>query len=394
MTYRFHLIALFALGITLPLPHRAAIYYVNPAKGSDANDGTEAAPFRTAAAGIKAAKPGDTVVIQKVGYPIRESISIQSKSGIQDHPITIDGQGNLFTGSDPIKPEEWTEIKPGVYCNEHMMRNLKPGDKNNSFLVNRFFIVLDGVQNRMGHSSKGHHPPFVSPDQLKPGEWTYEDAKTAFYIAIDPAKKLADYHIEIPIRMMGVTITGSCSHLVVRNINTTHFLNNGFSVQDHTEDILLQNISTTECGADGLSQRENSVLAVLGFVSRHNSMGMTLAKNSIAVCDEVVLEDNFGGNLTIMGGTHTFSNSTISAKAPVDGDNGIYFENLPSPGNEQTMKVKFITCQIPFPSKPNPSVQPPFLVVGPGDVEFTANTIMNGEVVRKNSQSPPSGPGL
>ena len=193
---------------------------------------------------------------------------------------------------------------------------------------------------------------------------------------------------------MGVTITGSCSHLVVRNINTTHFLNNGFSVQDHTEDILLQNISTTECGADGLSQRENSVLAVLGFVSRHNSMGMTLAKNSIAVCDEVVLEDNFGGNLTIMGGTHTFSNSTISAKAPVDGDNGIYFENLPSPGNEQTMKVKFITCQIPFPSKPNPSVQPPFLVVGPGDVEFTANTIMNGEVVRKNSQSPPSGPGL
>lgn len=104
------------------------------------------------------------------------------------------------------------------------MHNLKPGDKHADARIQHFSIISNGVQNRMGHSARGQHPPLVSPDQLKPGDWTYEDTKTAYYIAIDPAKKLADCHIEIPTRPIGVNVSVSCAHLVLRNIKITLFI--------------------------------------------------------------------------------------------------------------------------------------------------------------------------
>jgi hypothetical protein len=393
MKYPSILLALAALAAASPLP--AATFFVDLAKGADANPGSPEAPFKTTAKGLKAAQPGDTVVIAKVDFPIHEMLSIHNKSGEPGRPITVDGQDNVFTGCDPVKPEDWTPVRPGVFRNDHLIRGLKAGSKSNDSITRRFFMMWNGVQNRMGRSSKGHQTPLVPLDQLKPGEWTYVDAETAFYIAIDPAKTLADYHIEPAVRLNGVSVSGTCEHWVLRNINTTHVINDGFNIHGHSEDFVFENITSTECGDDGISEHEHCEITIHGFVSRRNSTGMAHGDNTVSTSDHLLLEDNYGCNLLLMGGTHTITNSTISAKAPVGGNDGIHLMNVPSPGSDHPLTVKFTGCEIPFPTGPNPSGKPPFLIDSGVQAEISSDTKLGGEVVRLPAKSPASAaPGI
>jgi len=374
------LLALLVLGVSASL--HAETYYVDLTRGSDAHPGTQESSFKTTAKAIKTAQPGDTVVIAKVDFPIHEMLTIQNKSGVPGLPITIDGQGNLFTGCDPIKPEDWLEVRPGVYRNDHLVPGLKVGSKGNAATSQRYFMVWDGAQNRMGRSSKGSQTPFVALDQLKPGEWTYVESEIAFYIAIDPAKKLADYKIEAPIRQNGVSISGTCTHWVLRNINTTHVINDGFNIHGHTEDFVFENITSTECGDDGLSAHERCEVTVHGFVSRRNSTGIAHGDAVSSTNDHLVLEDNYGCNLLLMNGTHVFTNSTVSAIAPAGGRYGIHLMNLPVAGSDVTTNVKFVDCQIPFPPNPDPNGKPPFMVDDGAKVEFSGSTKLDGDITR------------
>jgi hypothetical protein len=378
------LIALLAWGVSAPL--FAATLYVDLPKGDDANPGTQDAPLKTTAQAIRNAGPGDTIVILKVDFPIREMITIKDKSGEPGKPITLDGQGNLFTGSDPLNPEDWSEVKPGVYRNDHLLRDLKVGSKANAATIQRYFMMWNGQQNRMGRSSKGYLTPLVALDQLKPGEWTYVDDETAFYIAIDPAKKLADYQIEPPIRQNGVSIIGTCEHWVLRNINTTHVINDGFNMHGHVEDFVFENITSTECGDDGISAHENSEIVIHGFVSRRNSTGMAHGNTVTSTSDHIVLEDNYGFNLLLGNGTHTFTHSTISAKAPEGGRGGICLMHEPSQGSDRTLVVKFVDCQIPFPDESNPPRKPPFLVYDGVKLEISSDTQLGGTITQEHTK--------
>ncbi len=357
-------------------------FYVDVAKGRDSNPGTVEAPFLTPSKGIKTAQAGDTVFIVKADAPIHQMLSIQNKSGEPDKPITLDGQGNTFTGCDPIKPENWPEVKPGLYRNDHLMRGLVAGNRNNDATTRRFYMLWDGRQNRMGRSSKGHQEPLLSPDQLTPGQWTYNDAETAFYFAIDPKKKLADYLIETPVRENGVTIRGTCEHWIVRNVNVTHVWNDGFNIHDQTRDFTFENITAIECGDDGLSEHEACEITVNGFTSKRNSTGMAHSARTVTINSHVTLEDNYGYNLLLGGGTHSFTDSTISAIAPEGGNSGILLRNLPASKEVQPLSVKLVDCQVTFPTSPNPDRKEPFIVDASVQLEVSPGCKIGGEISR------------
>ena len=359
----------------------AETYYVDVTNGTDAHPGTKELAFKTTAKAIKAAQPGDTIVILKVEFPIQETISIRNKSGEPGRPMTIDGNDNLFTGSDPLKPEDWTKVQPGVFRNNHLVKGLTPGNTANASTLQSYFMLWNGVQNRMGRSSKGFQTPLPTLDQLNEGQWTYVDAETAFYIAIDPGKNLEDYKIENPVRMNVVEISGTCSHWIIRNINTTHAINDGFNMHGHMEDFVFENITSTECGDDGISAHENSEITIRGFVSRRNSTGICHAGTVTSVNEGVVLEDNYGGNLLLGNGTHTFKNSTVSAKAPADGKDGIRLFNEPQPGSDRVLTVDFIDCKIPFPQEgTNANGRPAFRVGENVKLQLSGNTKPEGPI--------------
>src|ERR1700677_4300530 len=97
--YSFSLViaALFALGAGVRCAN-AASYYVDP-NGSDANGGSQAAPFQTIAYAATIASAGDTVYVDDGTYP--ETITLPN-SGTSGAPITfeaVNAQGAKIDGT-------------------------------------------------------------------------------------------------------------------------------------------------------------------------------------------------------------------------------------------------------------------------------------------------------
>jgi hypothetical protein len=377
----------------------AATYYVDAAKGDDKNQGDADAPFKTTKPAIKKAQPGDLIRMAHVDFPIHEAIEIINRSGAEGNPITLDANGNLFTGADPIKPEDWTEIKPGLFRNEHLLPWLKKPamvdgkltpDGSTAATLQRYFLVWNSEMNRMGRSSKGdRRTPLPAPDALQPGQWTYVADETAFYIAVTPGTKLSDYRIDAPTRMNGVSVGGTCAHWIIRNVNTTHVINDGFNIQGHTHDFTYENITSTECGDDGFSQHagpnEESECVIRNFVSRLNSTG--IANLGSGTYESVVLEDNYGENLLLMGaGVHDFHHCVISAQAPAGGWGGIALDGTAPAGKMAAgaPTARFTDCKIPWPTTPNPSGRPAITLSNPDcHVEILGTTKLDGAINQK-----------
>ena len=213
--------------------------HVNPTTGKDANDG-RSAPVKTIAYAIKLAQPGDTIHLAPAHY--RESAVFANKLGEPARPITLDGHGAVLDGAEPLNTADWQMTAPGLYRHDHLL-------PMNPAILMRWFFVFDGRMNHMGRTCKGPSAALKKPDELANGEWTYvpdapitrenKDGKPwdgvpingAFFIKIDPAKSLADYRIEAPLRSAGVQFDGHCEHIVVRNITSTHVYNDGFNIR-------------------------------------------------------------------------------------------------------------------------------------------------------------------
>ena len=174
-------------------------------------------PLRTLRPAIRRAKPGDTIHLAAGTEPVRDIAVFHDVHGEPGRPITLDGHGRALTGTEPLDPAQWDEVAPGLYRCDHLLpeKLLTQDDA----VVERWFMLFDGKMNHMGRTRKGKSVPLKKTADLQPGEWTYEAAGHAFYVKIDPAKRLADCRIEAPLRSDGVQISGDCSHLVIRNVD-------------------------------------------------------------------------------------------------------------------------------------------------------------------------------
>lgn len=94
--------------------------------------------------------------------------------------------------------------------------------------------------NHMQRTSKGPSAPLKKAEDLKPGEWTFVTDTSrmkpggqlifgAFYVKLEPGRKLADARIAAPMRSNGVALSGTNRHLVVRNTVATHVYNDGYN---------------------------------------------------------------------------------------------------------------------------------------------------------------------
>ncbi len=286
-------------------------YYVNPDTGDDAANGLSAirsaadGPLRSIAKAIALAKAGDTVDLAPRAKPYRESAVFHNRSGEPGRPITLDGHGATLSGCEPIVPADWEPVAPGLYRNARLLHT-------SPSVVGRYFFRFDGRMNHMGRTSKGNSLPWKKPQDLRPGEWTFQASDKAFYLKIDPARRLDDCRIEAPLRSNGVAIGGHCEHLVIRDVNATHVWNDGYNIHGTTRDILFENISAVECGDDGLSAHDDCEVRVEGFVSIANSTGLCNVNRSTSQNNRLWIERNLGVDFYLLGdNVHTLTNSMI-----------------------------------------------------------------------------------
>jgi hypothetical protein len=254
----------------------------------------------TIAEAIKTAAAGDTVHLEPKVY--REYAGFYAKKGLPGQPITLDGHGATLEGCDPLDPQQWHEVSPGLFASDNLMPRLDDA------MLGRWFFRFAGRMNHMGRTSKGRSAPFKKPEDLSPGEWTFQkDPARAlpnnpqvfgtFFVRLQPGESLADARIEVPVRSGGVQLGGDNAHLVIRNLTATHPYNDGFNIHGDCRDVLFENIRAIECGDDGISAHESAQYRVVGFVSIGNSTGICDTGTSETSYDGVLIRDCIGHDL-------------------------------------------------------------------------------------------------
>lgn len=305
-----------------PLPPKQL--QVDPAAGNDAHDGV-AKPVKTIARALALAGPGDTVHLAPVHY--REAIVFHDKRGEPGRPITLDGHGATLDGAAPIEPAAWTQVAPGLYRNDRLL-------PMNPAILLRWFFVWDGRMNHMGRTCKGPSAALKPAAELQPGEWTYEadapisrESKNgqawdtvatpgAFYLKIDPASKLADSRILAPFLPNGVSFSGRCANLLIRNLTTTHFHNDGFNIHGDQQGLRFESIRSIECGDDGFSAHETAGCEVDGFTSIGNSTGLCDVGASRTSYRNVLIQGCHGTDIFFVShGEHRIENALVESSA-------------------------------------------------------------------------------
>lgn len=297
-------------------------YFVDNERGDDKANGLAAkpdspqgGPVKTLARGVSLLKPGDTLHLAANAAPYRESLILNDVSGNADQPITIDGHGAAITGCDPLRAD-WVEAgAAGLYKSDKLLSQLEEFGDDAKLM--RVFFLFDGVQQRMGRTSKGKKAGFKRPADLKPGEWTYEAATQTFYVKV--AGKLANAKVEAPYRRNGVAIRGRAgvSHVVIRNLVCRHVLNDGFNLHGVGAGIRFENIGAFENGDDGFSPHETIECSINGYWACRNSTGIGLGNLAVTKISNAHLEGNFAYDFAMGHAPVTeLSNSVIVTTEP------------------------------------------------------------------------------
>lgn len=274
---------------------------------------------KTIAAAIKLAQPGDTIHLQPIVY--RDYAGFYAKKGEPGKPITLDGHGATLEGSDPLDPQKWNEVSPGLFEAKDLLARLDDA------IIMRWFFLWDGKMNHMARTSKGKKAAFKKVDALQPGEWTFvqdhaRDKVVAnqifgsFFIRIPAGQKLDQARIFSPMRSVGVGLGGANAHLVIRNITATHPYNDGFNIHGDCRDVVFENIRAIECGDDGISAHESAEYRVDGLVAIGNSTGITDTVAAKTTYRHVFLADNLAFDLYFLNdGRYAVSDAVVLSSA-------------------------------------------------------------------------------
>ncbi|NLF30680.1 MAG: DUF1565 domain-containing protein [Planctomycetes bacterium] len=112
--------------VTVAAYQAPAVYHVDAAGGDDANDGGEAAPFRTISKAVAAVKYGDTIVVHEGIY--RGVVTLPA-SGYAGSPITIvaaEGERPVVSGAGEVAG--WTACSPAEVNNNPRYANIYRAD--------------------------------------------------------------------------------------------------------------------------------------------------------------------------------------------------------------------------------------------------------------------------
>lgn len=291
---------------------QAETYYVNNLKGSDRCNGkTEKEAVASLAKGVSLLKAGDRLVIMNTGTDYHESLVLHDLAGTKEKPIEIDGCGSILDGAVSIPPESWTSRGNDLYS-----MPLKMPD----FIKIRFFLLFNGKINRMGNILKAYQPfSFKVPDQLLPNEWTFREMENKLYVRLPKGTTLEQAKLARPDFSRwesGVRMFGTCRHIIIRNLTTTHFYNDGYNIHGDCTEIEFYNVRALYNGDDGISAHEACSFLLDGFYSEGCGTGICHIQSAKGIHKNAVLKNAAGIEIALFNDTeNVLENITVESTA-------------------------------------------------------------------------------
>ncbi|WP_146118873.1 right-handed parallel beta-helix repeat-containing protein [Blastopirellula marina] len=263
----------------------AAELHVNCHSGNDANSGAADKPLRTLQRGISLAKERDVIHLHPRGATYRQSGTFRQQVG-----ITIEGNGVTLDGADPLPEDGWEQVAANLY-----RRQMKRTP------LDRHLLIRAGVMERMGRTQSANSPDFPPHSELKPGQFCFEniDDKTGWLYVCGSLNNL-----EWSTRVNGVATGGECRALVVRNLNTRNFLNDGFNVHGDCRELKFENVNGYNCFDEGFSAHESAECEIDGGKFYGNENGIADVNTTITVYRNCQFYDNVNTDVLLVGKSH------------------------------------------------------------------------------------------
>lgn len=281
--------------------------YVDHEKGIDSNDGSKKNPFKTIKRGVRELKPGNTLFIRSTPDPYYESVVVKDLKGTPGKPVIIDGGMAVLSGARRLNPDAWQPVGDSLY------KSRVP----KGFRSKRYFMIINGKAQRMGTYYKLKRPPFKKVDQLKSGEWTYDDSEKALYVKVPPGITLNDISAPLNNPHSGVMIQGNCENIIVRNLIVENFINDGFNIHGNCKNIVFENITARNCGDDGLSAHGNCAIKVKNFISDGNPSAICHVDKATAEHENILIINTVGVNLLLLNAENSFRNLLVHAPGDI-----------------------------------------------------------------------------
>ena len=220
----------------------AKTIYVDNVQGDDIYDGgakepssTSTGPVRSIGKALRLARFGDTISIANNGVPYVESLSLvgMKHSGDKYLPFTIEGNGALVQGSQPVHPLAWELVGATLW-------KITPRLKSHAMLL-----------------SDGKQLPEIKPSntttmipEIPAGSWA--SWQGSIYYQARPKEDVRTIPFEIPVYRVGLSLYRTC-HVRISNLQFQHFQLDGILLFDQNEEVFLDRMISTQNGRAGLT---------------------------------------------------------------------------------------------------------------------------------------------
>jgi hypothetical protein len=356
---------LFSMATLLP----GADYYLDNVNGNNQNSGFKDAPVATFNALKGKLKPGDTVHLNPTNKIYRQTF-VMRRSGTEDNPITINGNGQVVSGSNPIESSRWESLGNGVYKAEGIQAKLGlivnskfiyekldrdavlPGQwsyfspwkrlyylprKGEDVKQLQVSVTYDGGKTLTftgrdlvrSHSKAGalrYKKSLVNPekvvingkeivyaraiDSLKPGEWAQYNQ--AIYFKPAAAFDIKKDSAEAVVRDNGFGIY--CGYAKIHDVTVMHVSNDGYNIHGKGKGIVLDRCHAISCGDEGVSAHGTCEISYTNSIIRECENGINNIMDSRSQTKNIIISDCWGNGIEFKNGknsNHSVENAVL-----------------------------------------------------------------------------------
>lgn len=227
-----------------------------------------------------------------------KGLVIDLGSDVSDHPWKQ--EGDLWTSQGPL-----LERSP-----------ILAGQTAGLFVDEQPIAVPRNLQKEKVHPEKKGFC-YVDPTSLQPGQMGFaEDG--SLYFRWPANKRPGSARLVLPAKAGVSAVSIACSHIVVRNVTSTHAGNDGFNIHNRWTGIRLENIRALSNGDEGISAHDEVEMTVDGAEIAWNgsaSGGVADVNQCSTNYRNCVVHDNAGAAFHFSGKSHSVSDSKIYNQA-------------------------------------------------------------------------------
>ena len=263
----------FALALTLASARRsmADTWYVNNRFGDDARDGRLArslgasGPFRSIARALRAAGPGDRIVLANTGTPYREYVTLQGgrHSGSSETPFELVGNGAVLDGQQDVPAEAWHHVEGNIFA----FRPRRMGFQT---------LYLDGKRAKRVVPARGAKD---RPD-LPARSWCYWRGEVHF--AVEEGRLPQQYRLTHGGLPVGITLY-EVRNVLIRDLTIRGYQLDGINAHDGVRFTLLADVVCEGNGRSGVSVGGASRVTMLRCRAEGNGAAQVRAESAAKV---------------------------------------------------------------------------------------------------------------